>query len=932
MRNLILQGVRQNNLKGIDLEIPLGTSVVITGPSGSGKSSLAFETIYAEGQRRYMQSLSTYARQFLQQFKAPIVDGVFNVPPTIAIEQINPVRNSRATVATSTELYDYLRLLFEKIGIEYCPNCSIPMERRTLQDAGELLAKDYKGKTIVLGFLMKVPKPAAAAEQMLADRLSGGFTRLIVKGKLLSMEDALKDKSVRGEECVVALDRIAIPKAADESLFTRLSEALSSAWEMGDGAAQVLVEKDSKYAVGDQLYHGVRCHKCGHTSQPKSAAAFSFNSPLGACSNCNGFGNTLEVDEELVVANPRLSLAQGAIVPFTKPSLAKWQKRLLEYCKKARIDVDLPYQDLSAKDRAAVFYGNQDFKGAKGVFKILEKKKYKMRVRVFISRYVSPSLCTECKGDRLNPDALRVKVGDTNIAEICKLTIEDCLDFFKALSLKPVEKKISEDILDQLNRRLTYLNTVGLGYVALSRLTKSLSGGEYQRILLGTQLSQGLTDTLYVLDEPSIGLHPRDTQKLVLVLERLLALGNSLIVVEHDPELIGWGQYVIDMGPGAGSRGGEVVFSGTQKTFLEGTSRTSESVRNWKQECLTQMAAPKRKPQPGIEIVGASGNNLRNISVELPLGCLVVVTGVSGSGKSTLIVDTYYQALSKIFNGKSGKIEKFASIRGFENIGAVELIDQSSIGRSSRSNPITFMKGYDEIRSLYAKTREAVARGLGPGHFSFNIKGGRCDKCEGEGRVKIDMVFMEDVYVPCEVCEEKRFKPQVLAVKYKEKNIHEVLQMTVDEAQTFFKEIPSLKMRLAVLQEVGLGYLQLGQPSFSLSGGEAQRLKIARELVASGGSYRRLKTLFFLDEPTTGLHFEEVGKLIAVFKRLLDVGHSVVVIEHNLQVISCADHVIDLGPDGGDEGGKVVAVGTPQEIAKKKAPQTGRYLADILHS
>ncbi len=941
MPSLILKGVRQNNLKDVDIELPLGRTVVLTGPSGSGKSSLAFDTIYAEGQRRYMQSLSTYARQFLEKFRAPLVESIQNIPPTIALEQLNPVRNSRATVGTTTEIYDHLRLLFEKIGIEYCETCDIPMEKLTFGQMFDRLSERFSGQTLLIAFRKKLPREGAV--EILKEYLRGGYSRFLLQGKIHSTEEAITGGKWAGKEIALVVDRIRLPKSEPrpeaegvvagppDSTQTRLVEALRGTIELGGGTAEVYTEQSDKksFTLADTLTDRLRCPRCHRTQVPRSAISFSFNSPLGACETCKGFGNTLEVDPELVIPNPSLSIAQGAIDPFIKPSLRQWQKKLLAFCKTARIDADLPYRDLPPDQKKLVFEGDKRFKGVRGVFDLLEKEKYKMRIRVFVSRYTSAFLCRKCKGSRLNPGGLRVKVGDRNIAEICAMTVEASQRFFETLRLSARERQIVQDVLNQLSRRLDYLNTVGLGYLTLSRLSRSLSGGEYQRILLATQLSTGLTDTMYVLDEPSIGLHPKDTGQLLKVLGRLREQGNSLVVVEHDPEVIEWAEHIVDMGPGSGSRGGSVVFAGSRERFLLSDSTTSRAIREWKAECRRTQGKPLSPDHAQwLEVRSASGNNLKQVDVRVPLQALVAVTGVSGSGKSTLIVDTVYQALAKIFHGRSEKIEKFGSISGFEFLSSVELVDQSPIGKSSRSNPITFIKAYDEIRALFSETREAAAKKLTPGHFSFNVSGGRCDTCEGEGRVKVDMVFMEDIFVPCPTCDGKRFKPHVLSVLYQGKNIDQVLGMTVDDALDFFRDISALRARLAVLHEVGLGYIQLGQPGFTLSGGEAQRLKIAKEL--SSGSLRRAATLFILDEPTTGLHFNEITRLVAVLRRLVSNGHSVVVIEHNLQMICSAQHVIDLGPDGGEHGGRVVGFGSPKELAQKKLAYTGRYLADIL--
>lgn len=926
MRYLELEGVRQNNLKNVSLKLPLGSAIVMTGPSGSGKSSLAFETIYAEGQRRYMQSLSTYARQFLEKFRAPLADNIKHIPPTIALEQLNPVRNSRATVGTTTELYDYLRLLFDKVGIQICSKCQVPMVRQSNEAIFETLKRSFEGSSVLVCFRQQMPKKGL--EAVVQRWQNAGYIRLIFANKVYRLDEPYPLKQMAGKEVFWIADRIALEES--EELRTRIVEAVEACWNYAEGSCHTFGLQNEKIKSGPIFFRGVRCPKCGKESTPKTATSFSFNNPLGACAKCKGFGNTLEVDLDLVIPNPKLSIAQGAIEPLTKPSLASWQKRLLEFCKKKRIDADLPFRDLPEEQRSMVFDGATGFKGVRGIFAMLEREKYKMRIRVFISRYVSPVKCTQCHGTRLNEEALLVRVGGKNIAEICALTLEQNAQFFSKLSLSAQEEAKIVDVRQQIERRLEVLNTVGLGYLTLSRLSRSLSGGEYQRILLATSLSQGLTDTLYVLDEPSIGLHPKDSSKLMEVLNQLHHQGNSLVVVEHDPELIEWAQYIVDLGPGSGSRGGEVIFSGTQKQFLASSSRTAEAIRTWKEQCRSDLKSSRPKPSElKLVLKGASSHNLKKIHVEIPLGRLVSVTGVSGSGKSTLIVGTLYQALSKMFFGKSDPIGRFESISGFEHLEGVELVDQSPIGRSSRSNPVTFLKAYDEIRKLYASRREAVLKGLTPTHFSFNVPAGRCDKCDGEGRIRVDMVFLEDVWMPCEECQEKRFQKHILEVKYRGKNIDECLRMTVDEAFEHFYDSPQLRSKLSLMMEVGLGYLQLGQPSFTLSGGEAQRLKIAREfsksISLSGGS-----TLFILDEPTTGLHFDEITKLIGVLRQLVARGASVLVIEHNVQFVCASDYVIDLGPDGGERGGHVMDVGSPFEVATRKLSYTGQHLSELL--
>jgi excinuclease ABC subunit A len=938
LSDIELVGVRQNNLKNVTLRLPLGKSIVVTGPSGSGKSSLAFETVYAEGQRRFTQSLSTYARQFLQRFRAPEADAIRNIPPSIALEQVNPVRNSRATVGTTTEMYDYLRLLFEKIGREYCVSCDVPMERLSLPElATKALGLVRLPSACLVAFALPLPKDKEAAKEKLQETMSLGYARYVWNDAVVTGEALLGNGKIAGKTVYPIVDRIRPPETEpDAGLVSRAIESVAQAIGGGQGEAVVFAEAEKKTVLVDTLTQQSRCPQCRTQSPPKSAAAFSFNSPLGACGYCKGFGNTLEVDEALAIPDASKSLARGAVEPFTKPSLSHWQKKLVAFCKAERIDVDLPWRELPVAARKAVFEGPEEGKnkrsgypGVRGVFKLLAEDKYKMQVRVFLSRYHSPFTCPECEGARVNAAARRVRVGGKHIAELTEMSVEVLRKFFQTTAFTEREKTIVADVLRQLERRLDYLDTVGLGYLTLSRQTRTLSGGEYQRILLATQLSQRLTDTLYVLDEPSIGLHPSDTSRLLSVLGKLREQGNTLLIVEHDPEVIEWAEHVVDVGPGAGIRGGEIVFAGERAGFERSEAPTAQALRDWRGDC--RKLAKKRitaEPDAYLEIDGASGNNLRDVSVRIPLERLVAVTGVSGSGKSTLVVDTLYPALAKMFHGATDRIERFEAISGFENLSAVELVDQSSIGRTSRSNPVTFLKAFDDVRALLAATPDAAAKRFTPGHFSFNVAGGRCEKCEGEGRVKIEMVFMEDVWIPCDECEGKRFKPAILAVKLKGKNVDDILRMTVDEAYEFFASTPSLRAKLAVLKEVGLGYLELGQPGYTLSGGEAQRLKIAREL--AGNVKARPKTLFIFDEPTTGLHFREVERLIDTLRRLVRDGHSVVVIEHNLQMISAADWVIDLGPDGGVHGGKVVDTGTPLALAERKKSHTGRFLADVL--
>ncbi len=924
---LILRGVKENNLKNIDLDLPLGKSIVITGPSGSGKSSLAFNTIYAEGQRRYMQSLSTYARQFMEKFRPPLVKSISNIPPTVALEQINPVKNARAIVATTTELDDYIRVLFEKIGVEYCPTCNVAMEKLSYDEIFDKLLEKFKEKIVLLTFNRKLPSSTLLCKEVLNSFLRSGYSRFIFKNQILSLDESINYENFVDKEVYFIIDRI---KSLNEEERRRVIEALENGIRLGNGYVSIFVSNNGeKIRRKDDVTTFHKCPNCGKTAQLRNAASLSFNNPIGACKTCKGFGNIIDIDPERVVPNPNLSILNGAIEPFTKPSLMKWQRKLLEFCEWERIDYKLPFKDLEEKDKKKILFGCKNFRGVRDVLKRLEKDIYKVGVRVFLNRYRAVFTCKDCDGKRLSKQGLLVRICNRTIADLFELSIEECLYFFKSLHLLKREMSICADILEQIIKRLTYLDRVGLGYLTLSRPTKTLSAGEFQRILIATQLSLGLSDTLYVLDEPSIGLHPTNTQKLLELLEDIKNKPNTLVIVEHDPEIIKWADYIVDLGPGSGRFGGEVIYAGSLQNFMYSKSQTAESIRNWREYCKLQINKTNEiRPINFLRIEGACENNLKNIDVEIPLNSFVVVTGVSGSGKSTLVVDTMYRALSRIYYGTAEKVGKFDKIFGFDKISGVELVDQTPIGRSSRSNPITFIKGYDEIRALFARTREAMAMGLSPGHFSFNVPGGRCETCQGEGKIKVEMIFMEDIWISCHECNEKRFKPFILSIKYKNKNIDECLRMTVDEAFSFFSDVPSLRTKLGVLREVGLGYLELGQPSYSLSGGEAQRIKIAKTLIE--GSQKENPTLFLFDEPTTGLHFKEVEKLILAFSKLLSRGHSVVVIEHNLQMILAANYVVDLGPDGGDYGGRVVAVGSPAEIAEKKLPRTGLYLSEIL--
>jgi excinuclease ABC subunit A len=967
MKEIHLWGVKQNNLKNIEVKIPVGQLTVICGPSGSGKSSLAFETLFAEGQRRFIESMSNYARQFLNKAPKPDIEGINNIPPAISIEQKNTVKSSRSTVGTTTEVIDYLRLFFEKVGTAYCPTHKIPCEKESVTEATDKVIKFFGGKRGYILVEVTVDGRVAEGKKLHSLLLQDGYLRIYIpqEAKAATKTTAKKAATVKAKKkdeetetvstilkeemgtIVEISEPAAIKKGLPKDRFFlvidrmsfsedekgRIADSLTNAYEASIKYNTNVISRRATVVTTDgeklQVSEEASCPICNYTPPPTTSALFSFNSPIGACPTCKGFGNILEVDEKKVVPNPNLSLAAGALHPFTMPSAAHERKQLNAFAKKMKVDLHAPWKDLPKEEKEMIWNGHKDFFGVKGLFEYLDQIKYKMHVRVFIARYRSPFLCPDCKGARLRKEALNVLVNGVNIEELSAKTIEDLCTFFRKLTLKPHQEEVSGEILKQIRARLDFLVRVGVHYLSMSRETRTLSGGEYQRLILANQLGMGLSQTLYVLDEPTVGLHPRDNDRLIEILKDLRDLGNTLVVVEHDHDVIESSENIIEMGPGSGYLGGEVIYSGSTKNFYN--SKASVTVPFLK---ASHAKEPLREVRPvdltnykfKIEIKGAKGHNLKDLDVTFPLNRLVVVTGVSGSGKSTLITKTLYPALARALDIEYTPVQEYKKVEGHDNIKNVLLIDQSAIGKSARSSPITYLKAFDLIRNIMASVEESKARGYTPGTFSLNVDGGRCPSCKGTGFEEIDMQFMDNVIIPCDVCDSKKYRPEILEIQYKGKNIYEILSMTVQEAMGFFVAHPNIRKPLSVLKEVGLDYLQLGQPANSLSGGESQRLKIAKEL----SNVSQKATLYILDEPTTGLHFREVDLLMKVLNKLIDAGGSVIVVEHNQDVIRGADYIIDMGPEAGKKGGDVVAQGTPAEVMKEKKSLTGQYLKRYL--
>lgn len=936
---ITIKGARQHNLKNIDIELPKNEFIVITGVSGSGKSSLAFDTIYSEGQRRYVESLSAYARQFIGQMNKPEVDSIEGLSPAISIEQKTTNRNPRSTVGTITEVYDYLRLLFAHIGIAHCPICHTAVEKQSVDEIVEsIMSKFDEGSKIIL--LSPVVKDKKGTHKnIFLNLFKKGFVRARVNGEVLYLEDEIELDKNKKHNIEVVVDRLVLKKD-DKDFESRLTQSIEAAIELSNGK---LIVNDGKT---DYLYsENYSCPNHEDVSIPElNPRLFSFNAPYGACPECKGLGKKLEVDENKLIENPDLSIEDGGMyIPGAMARKGYSWEIFRAMAKAAKIDLTKPVKDLTKKELDIIFYGYDekfkfdytggdfDFHGYKeyeGAVKNLERRYYESfseaQKEEIENRYMVERICKVCKGKRLKDEVLAVTVNDKNIMEICDMSIKNSLDFFMNLSLTEKQEKIAKEILKEIRERLTFMTNVGLDYLTLSRETKTLSGGESQRIRLATQIGSGLTGVLYVLDEPSIGLHQKDNDKLLATLNRLKELGNTLIVVEHDEDTMMQADKILDIGPGAGTFGGEVVAFGSPKEIMKNKNSITGKFLSGKEEI--EIPKKRRKWNKTLKLFGAKGNNLKNIDVEFPLGVMTVVTGVSGSGKSTLVNSTLYPILFNQLNkGKLYPLE-YDKIEGLEELEKVINIDQTPIGRTPRSNPATYTKLFDDIRDIFAETQDAKLHGFKKGRFSFNVKGGRCEACQGAGILKIEMNFLPDVYVECEVCKGKRYNKETLDVYYKGKNIYDVLEMSVLEAYDFFKNIPTLERKLKVLIDVGLDYIKLGQPATTLSGGEAQRIKLATEL----SKMSKGNTAYILDEPTTGLHFQDIKKLLEVLNRLLEKGNTVIIIEHNLDVIKTADHIIDIGVDGGENGGTVVATGTPEEIAKSKKSYTGKYIAKIL--
>ena len=936
MEKIVIKGAREHNLKNIDLEIPRNKLVVFTGLSGSGKSSLAFDTIYAEGQRRYVESLSAYARQFLGQMDKPDVDFIEGLSPAVSIDQKSSSKNPRSTVGTITEIYDYLRLLYARIGHPYCPYCGKPIAGQTVQQIVDQLLAYPEGRRLqVMSPLVRGRKGEYGA--MFEELRKKGYVRVRVDGEVRMLDEEITLDKFKKHNIEVIIDRLIIR----EGIESRLADSLETALDLGDGL--VLVQSEDEERIFSSNF---ACIDCGFSFEEMSPRMFSFNSPYGACPQCSGLGITMEFDPELVIPNPELSIAEGAIHPWGGNQ--GYYKQFLEsFARHHNIDLYKPFAALTEREKELLLYGSPEvitfryvsfFRGRSryhkrafpGVLKLLQKRYHESEseeMRAELARYMSSKPCPACGGRRLKEASLAVTVGEKNIAQLTAMTVEEAQAFLSTLPLSEKETYIARQVLKEISARLGFLLDVGLGYLTLDRSANTLSGGEAQRIRLATQIGSGLTGVIYILDEPSIGLHQRDNYRLLQTLLQLRDLGNTVIVVEHDEETIRSADYIVDMGPGAGETGGYVVAAGPpEKIMEEPASITGDYLAGRRS---IPLPASRRFPQGRwLEIKGASANNLKNIDVKFPLGVFTCVTGVSGSGKSTLVNEILAKALAQKLHRARELPGEYREITGIENLEKVIEIDQSPIGRTPRSNPATYTGVFDTIRELFSQTPEAKMRGYRPGRFSFNVKGGRCEACRGDGILRIEMHFLPDVYVPCEVCKGKRYNRETLEITYKGKNISQVLEMSVQEAVEFFASIPRLQRRLQTLVDVGLGYIRLGQPATTLSGGEAQRVKLAAELSRRSNG----KTLYILDEPTTGLHIDDIKKLLNILERLVENGDTVIVIEHNLEVIKRADYLIDLGPEGGERGGEVVAQGTPEEVALVEASHTGKFLRRILNS
>lgn len=941
--DIVLKGVRVHNLRGIDVTIPTHRLVVITGVSGSGKSSLAFDTLYAEGQRRYVESLSSYARQFLERMDKPRVEEVEGICPAIAIRQRSLSRSPRSTVGTATEIQDHLRLLFARVGKTLCDECGEEARRDTAATAAESLLSEFAGERVLVGF-----EPTDTTQETLGGLQKRGYRRLLVGDDQVDIEDdglealtsarsAQRDSSSGGRpegspraepatskgeaarsapaELAVIIDRLKL----DEDSRGRLVDALEVAFKEDGGHAIAHVPGQTRRRFSERF----ECAGCSRSFPEPQPRLFSFNNPFGACPSCHGFGNLIEVDVDLVVPDKRRSLAEGAIEPWNKPHYRKLESQLRRFARRKSIPIDVPWSFLEEGQRRLVLEGDDDFPGVLGFFRWLEGRKYRVQVRAFLARYRGYQECPDCQGSRLRPESLRVRVGDRSIRDVAAMTVKEARDFMAGLSLTPTETAVAERVAGEIDRRLSFLQDVGLDYLTLDRPSSTLSGGESQRIALAAALGTGLVGTLFVLDEPSVGLHPRDTERLVTILKALREQGNTVVVVEHDTDIIAAADHVIDLGPGAGDQGGRVVFQGGKSALRkEPRSLTAKYLRD-----DLRIAIPGRRRRGNglfLNVLGTDAHNLKDLKVKIPLGAFTVVTGVSGSGKSTLVHDVLGARLKRRRGGGDHRGDPV--IEGLEYIEQLEIVDQAPLGRSPRSNPVTYMKAFDAIRDLFAKTPEAQKAGFEAAHFSFNMPGGRCEGCGGDGRVKVDLQFLADAHLICESCGGRRYRPPVLEVRWRGRSIDEVLDLTVREALQFFSGQQRVTRRLKVLDQIGLGYLRLGQPSSTLSGGEAQRVKLAAHLLRRPGP----RVLYMLDEPTTGLHMGDVAELLNALQRLLDGGATLVVIEHNLHVIKQADWIVDLGPEGGADGGELVFQGTPEALVTQGRGHTARHLRRIL--
>lgn len=925
-RNILVKGARVNNLKNIDIEIPRNKLVVITGLSGSGKSSLAFDTLYAEGQRRYVESLSAYARQFLGKMAKPETDFIKGLPPAIAIEQKVNTRNPRSTVGTSTEIYDYIRLLFGRVGKTYSPVTGELVKKHTVEDVIAVARSYPEGTRMAVITPVTLPEKRRFRTQ-LEVLLKGGYSRLVKDGEFIDIEHLLADdnlpETTSGYDLLV--DRLSVAYEGDE--LSRLADSVETAFFEGHDEMSLLVWGTDGLHRHD---FSKRFEADGIVFREPSELMFNFNNPYGACPRCEGFGRVIGIDPNLVVPDPSLSVYDDAVMCWRGDKMSEWKRELIHLAPHIGFPIHRPYCDLTQAELDVLWHGNGRFKGIDGFFKMVEENQYKIQYRVMLARYRGKTRCPECNGSRLRKESEYVKVGGATISKLVKMPVTDLKEWFAALKLDDNDKLVSSRLLVEINNRIGFLCDVGLGYLTLDRLSSTLSGGESQRINLATSLGSSLVGSLYILDEPSIGLHSRDTMKLIGVLRKLQQLGNTVVVVEHDEEIMRAADYLIDVGPEAGRHGGEIIYQGDVDKLM--TATDSYTVRYLNGELSIPVPARRRKWRDYIEVTGAREHNLKNIDVKFPLGVMTVVTGVSGSGKSTLVRDILYRAMVRHLGNPCDAPGLHRALGGDLNrISAVEFVDQNPIGKSSRSNPATYLKAFDEVRRLFSEQQGAKQMGFTPGYFSFNAEGGRCEECKGEGTITIEMQFMADIVIPCEACHGQRFKSDVLEITYNGKNINDVLNMTVNQAVEFFGESSDsicrkIVRRLKPLQDVGLGYIKLGQSSSTLSGGENQRVKLAYFLAQE----KPEPTMFIFDEPTTGLHFHDINTLMDSFNRLIAQGHTVIIIEHNLDVVKCADHVIDIGPEGGELGGNIVAAGTPEEIMACDASYTGHFLKEKL--